>query len=335
MGGFMDCCGLSDIGRKRSSNEDQFLIADVCKSMRVHHTSLALDHQTRLFGETQGKLMLVADGMGGHEAGERASQLAIDGFVDYALNRLNWFMYEGCETDEDFEEQLRCALISCQKRIDHEVSAIPQRRGMGSTLTLAYIVWPKMFLVHVGDTRCYLFRDGQLQQLTRDHTLAELSEPAHQVDLELEQDERGNADEEAEIRRPMSNVLWNVIGGDDAEPHPDASAIELAMGDTILLCSDGLTNSITRKQLKDTLSSDRNTAEMCRQLIDEANSAGGSDNITVVIGRFLEHSEVELKLDAVELPIEASQPDTVDSEAPVSVELLSTSCQLVSRETPS
>ncbi|MCA9160390.1 MAG: serine/threonine-protein phosphatase, partial [Planctomycetales bacterium] len=238
--------------------------------------------------------------------------------VDYALNRLNWFMYEGCETDEDFEEQLKRALISCQKRIDHEVSAIPQRRGMGSTLTLAYIVWPKMFLVHVGDTRCYLSRGGQLQQLTRDHTLAELSESPREGNPELEHVEHANAD--AEIRRPMSSVLWNVIGGDDAEPHPDACAIELAMGDTILLCSDGLTNCVTRKQLQETLSSDRNTAEMCQQLIDKANSAGGSDNITVVIGRFVEHSEVELKLEAVELPIDASQPDTVDFEDAVSVE---------------
>ncbi|MCA9133018.1 MAG: hypothetical protein KDA45_07675, partial [Planctomycetales bacterium] len=105
MSGFMDCCGLSDIGRQRSSNEDQFLISDVCKSMRVHQTSLALDHQTRLFGETQGKLLLVADGMGGHEAGERASQLAIDSFVDYALNRLSWFISPSGESEEDFEEQ--------------------------------------------------------------------------------------------------------------------------------------------------------------------------------------------------------------------------------------
>lgn len=321
MGGFMDCCGLSDIGRRRSSNEDQFLIADVCKSMRVHHTSLALDHQTRLFGETQGKLMLVADGMGGHEAGERASQLAIDGFVDYALNRLNWFMYDGCETDEDFEHQLKRALISCQKRIDHEVSAIPQRRGMGSTLTLAYIVWPKLFLVHVGDTRCYFFRNGELQQLTRDHTLAELSQAIRRGAPELKRPERDSRlnddkqdDDELNLQEPMSNLLWNVIGGDGSQPHPDASAMELAMGDSVLLCSDGLANCVSRKQLKETLSSDRTSAEMCQHLINEANAAGGPDNITVVIGRFVEHEEVQPKLEAVELPIEASRAETVDFE---------------------
>ena len=78
MSGFMDCFGSSDIGRSRDTNEDHFLISDVCKSMRVHQTSLGLDHQTRLFGNTQGKLLMVADRMGGHDAGERASQLVLD-----------------------------------------------------------------------------------------------------------------------------------------------------------------------------------------------------------------------------------------------------------------
>lgn len=320
MSGMMDCCGMSDIGRQRSANEDQFMISDVCKSMRVHRTSLTLDHQTRLFGDSQGKLLLVADGMGGHEAGERASQVVIDAFVDYVLNRLSWFMFESCETDESFEQQLKDALISCQKRINREVEAIPQRRGMGSTLTLGYIVWPRMFLVHVGDSRCYLFRNGQLQQLTRDHTLANLATEA-QRKLDPDKafvDEEDCSDGE---EPPMANILWNAIGGDGDDPHPDASAIELELGDTLLFCTDGLTKHVSKQKLKELLSQQLGAEQLCQRLVSEANAGGGSDNITVVVSRFLEQQTDTRATEEIELPIPKSIADTVDFETP-SAELL-------------
>lgn len=279
---FMDCCGATDIGRQRSNNEDQFLIADVCRSMRVHRTSLALDHQTRLFGGSKAKLLLVADGMGGHESGERASQLVIDGFVDYVLNHLSWFLSAGQEHSEQFEEQLIAALVGCQNVIDREVQAIPQRRGMGSTLTLGYLVWPQMYLVHVGDTRCYLLRDAQLQQLTRDHTLAAALHAAG-----TEEATGLGAELEDENETPFSNILWNVIGGHSGAPHPDASAHELKVGDTIIFATDGLTKHVSKSRISEIASQEGlNASEICRALIDEANNAGGSDNITVVVGRF-------------------------------------------------
>ncbi|MCA9133612.1 MAG: hypothetical protein KDA45_10675, partial [Planctomycetales bacterium] len=103
------------------------------------------------------------------------------------------------------------ALLSCQKRIEREVAAIPQRRGMGSTLTLCYIVWPKMFVVHVGDSRCYLMRGGHLQPLTRDHTLAHWdaeSEPGNGSPPG-----RGlpNSNGKNKLKHPLAHVLWNVI----------------------------------------------------------------------------------------------------------------------------
>ncbi len=317
MSGFMDCSGLTDIGRKRPTNEDQFLISDVCKSMRVHQTSLALDHQTRLFGDTQGTLLLVADGMGGHEAGERASQLAIDGVVDYTLNRLGWFMLEGCETDEDFEDQLKEALISCQKKIDREVAAIPQRRGMGSTLTMAYIIWPKMFIVHVGDTRCYLLRDGKMQLLTRDHTLADL---ASEMDRSRQESEQMDEDEPAHEQRPFANVLWNVIGGDGDDPHPDALAIELAFGDALLLCSDGLSNHLNHRQISEVMRKDEGAAYLCQQLIDAANAAGGSDNITAIVCRFVDREKTTSMHEELEQPVSQSLEDTIEFETTPVVE---------------
>lgn len=311
MSGMMDCYGATDIGKKRRRNEDQFLISDVSKSMRVHHTSLALDHQTRLFGETKGKLLLVADGMGGHEAGERASQLVIDSIVDYVLNRLSWFMFESCLTDEDFEAQLKQGLVACQGRIDREVAAMPQRTGMGSTLTMGYIVWPRLFLVHVGDCRCYLLRDGQLQQLTRDHTLANLQAGRREDDTHA-----GDAETTEDQENPLTHVLWNVIGGGSKAPHPDALAYDLKLGDTLLLCSDGLTKHLSGRHIKEILSREEGTESICAKLIHAANNAGGSDNITVIVSRFADRVNESAMLEEVELPLDApSLADTAEFEA--------------------
>ena len=150
------------------------MIADLNKSMNVDQKSLASDHKTRLYGASQGKLLLVADGMGGHMAGERASQLVVDSIVNYVLDSLQWFFRLGTAVDEDFCEQFKNAVRHYQAVLQAEAKLIPQRRGMGTTLTLAYVIWPRMYVAHAGDSRCYVMRDGKLKQITRDHTLSQL-----------------------------------------------------------------------------------------------------------------------------------------------------------------
>jgi protein phosphatase len=140
MRGKMDCFGLTDRGRVRDHNEDQFLVADLTRSMLVHCTSLQLDDHTRLFGGAQGHLLLVADGMGGHAAGQRASTLAVDAMTRYVLNTMPWFFGLREGHDDDLREQLTEALERCQERIEQEASAHSERRSMGTTLTLAYLL---------------------------------------------------------------------------------------------------------------------------------------------------------------------------------------------------
>lgn len=312
MAGQMDLCGLSDIGKARTTNEDHFLIADVCKSMRIHHTSLALDHQTRLFGESQGKLLLVADGMGGHEAGERASELVIDSVVDYVLNRLTWFMHNEVSEDQGFEAHLKQALAACQHRIEHEVNAVPQWRGMGSTVTLAYLVWPRMFLVHAGDSRCYLLRDGHLQQLTRDHTLADLVAASDASGRTAPAFETVPPDPVSTKGRRMENVLWNAVGGGVDDLHPDASALDLQLGDGLLLCTDGLHKHVSRNRLQEILSQDRPTDQTCNSLVEEANRHGGTDNITAIVCRFRDAATDELAVQEVERELK-TDPQLADT----------------------
>jgi protein phosphatase len=281
MNGKMDCCGDTHVGVRRATNEDQFLIAELNKSMRVLQTSLGLDHQTRMFGTSQGKLMVVADGMGGHEAGERASQLAVDSVVTYVLNTMQWFFRFDAENDQEVREELCASLLHCQKMLADEVDSLPQRHGMGTTLTMAYLLWPRLYLVHVGDSRCYLLRGGKLRQITRDHTLAQLSKEASgETDPDADEDEGPQA--------KGSNSLWNVISASDDHLSPEIYTAELQLGDVLLLCTDGLYKHVRRQRLAEVLQSGRNSQQICQALIDEANNDGGSDNITVVAARFCE-----------------------------------------------
>jgi len=281
MAGKMDCYGRTDIGRRRETNQDQFLIADLVKSMQVHQTSLGLDHQTRLFGHSLGKLLVVADGMGGAAAGERASQLAIDALATYVLNTLDWFFRLDAGREQDFVTELEDALRRCQQEIEREVQKSPRKQGMGTTLTMAYIIWPRLFLLHVGDSRCYQIRDGKMLRLTTDHTVAQQCVEAGTLQPE-----------EAEQSR-WSNVLWNFLGRNDDDIAPEVHKVELQLGDSLLLCTDGLTKHVTDERLVKQFRGGKTAREICDGLVAAANEAGGSDNITAIVARFVDAREAE------------------------------------------
>jgi protein phosphatase len=281
MQGKMDCHGLSDIGRVRKSNQDQFLIADLAKSMRVYQTSLSIEDQTRLFGGSQGKLLLVADGVGGNLAGDRASTLAVDSVTTYVLNNMRWLFRLDEQLENDFLDDLKCALEHSQQQISAEVESMPARKGMGTTTTMAYIVWPRLYVIHAGDSRCYLLRNFKLKQITTDHTVAQQFV-----------DEGVLGPEDAETSQ-WANVLWNVVGCGSDELNPEAYKAELKLEDTLLLCTDGLSKHVSDEQIAQLLNTDVNAEEACRRLVDAANEAGGTDNITVVIARFRDRDEQE------------------------------------------
>ena len=271
----MDCFGLTDSGRKRPTNQDHFLIADLNKSMRVHDTSLTLDNEARVYGGSQGKLLIVADGMGGEAAGERACTIAVDQVTTYVLNSLAWCFRLEEGSEQDFEDHLKEALRSCQRSIQSAVGKHPEMKSMGTTMTMVYIVWPRAFVVHVGDSRCYLLRDHQLDQITVDHTMSEIMVEAGQMSRE-------------EARHsPMGNALWNVLGGRSDELLVDIYKITLERDDILLLCTDGLYDMVPHEKLEELLSSRTSAEVTCRKLVDLANENGGRDNITVIVSHFL------------------------------------------------
>jgi len=270
----MDCYGASHVGRVRENNEDQFLIADLKKSVIIHHTSLSYDDETELLGASQAKLMLVADGVGGNAAGERASSLALEGVVQYLLNAMHWIFRPEDDREDTFLEDLKLALQYSQEKIQYAAAAVPSQQGMGTTITMAYIVWPHVYLVHAGDSRAYLCRDGELVRLTHDQTYAQSLADA------------GVFTPEQIEKSPLNHVLSSLLGCDPDHLNPEVYKSELRMEDTLLLCTDGLTRHLSEPQIAAFLTAQQSARTVCGQLIDAANEAGGRDNTTVIVARF-------------------------------------------------
>ncbi|WP_182869317.1 PP2C family protein-serine/threonine phosphatase [Rhodopirellula sp. JC639] len=264
--------GLTDVGMKRSVNQDQFLIAELSKSMLVSASSLAEINTGRFFGGIQGQVLLVADGMGGHAAGEKASSIVLQHLIGRLLNSVHWFFQSDTGSEEEFINGLRNLLRDAHSRLLAESREDRAAAGMGTTLTMAYIHWPTMYVVHAGDSRCYLIRDGAARQITTDHTLAR------------QMVEAGGMKPEDEAGSRWSNILWNVVGGNNqrsllAEVH----RVDLEKNDSIVLCSDGLYRYLDADQLPVVLAEEPDASVVCRQLVDFANERGGEDNVTVIV----------------------------------------------------
>ncbi len=259
--------GITDIGRERSRNEDQFAIADLRRILRVQHSSIPQPES--LLGDALGHLMVVADGMGGHRGGEVASAMAVVGIENLLLNTISWL----CRLQGDgVLRELHEALQTTDRWVEQAATPDPGLRGMGTTLTVAYVVHNSLYVAHAGDSRCYLLRNGRLQRLTRDHTL---------VEAMLKE---GAITAEEAAHHNMRNVVLNAVGGGTRGVEPEVHKHQLKADDIVMLCTDGLTGMMKDDEIAQMLAGD--PAEACRKLVDEANARGGRDNITVVVGRF-------------------------------------------------
>ncbi|MEZ6187617.1 MAG: protein phosphatase 2C domain-containing protein [Planctomycetota bacterium] len=262
----LDCAGATHTGQVRKSNQDQYLIARLSGGAEVRDTSLPdlEDHSSR----NDRWLLGVADGMGGLQDGHRASSLALRTVFEH-LARTR-------EPSPAESQELRAALVRAfAKGRDALEGQHAANSRMGTTLTLAHVEWPRLLVAHLGDSRCYLLREGTLRRLTADHTLAQ-----QLVNEGVLRESRAGESRFAHI------LVKALTNSGSEKPAPDLSRLELAHGDRLLLCSDGLTGEVPEEELQELLARDASADALCQQLIDRANEAGGRDNIAVVVARF-------------------------------------------------
>lgn len=264
--------GLSDRGRVRQTNQDQYLVAELARALHVRQSSV--QRAGVYFGARRGQLLLLADGAGGHAGGEQASALAVDTIESLALNTLRWVLDLRSEDENQVLPELQAALRGADSRIFDETAQRPELRGMATTLTMAYALGDRLYVVHVGDSRCYLLRRGELHLLTRDHTLVN--------DLVS----RGAIRPEDAAGHRLRHVITNAVGGHEPGLQAEAHRLDLEVGDTVLLCSDGLHSMVDHATIARLLAAEPDPAHACRALVDEANARGGEDNVTVVVARF-------------------------------------------------
>lgn len=264
--------GMTDRGKVRPTNEDQFLAAELTKSMRVWQTSL--EGPRVQVGEERAHLFLVADGMGGHRAGERASTLAVTAIEHFTLNSFKWFFGTDSSEAKKVLAQFQAALTQADAAIVEEAADKPELRGMGTTVTMAFQLGAQLCVVHVGDSRAYLYRERELHQLTKDHTLV----------ADLVRTGAIQPDEAAGHR--MRHVITNVVGGPEAGVKVEARALQIQPGDRLLLCSDGLNEGVTDEAIAAALDGEADVEVAARQLLAQAMAGPAKDNITLVVASF-------------------------------------------------
>ena len=244
--------GLTDVGRRRESNQDSLLVSP------------------------ERGLYAVADGMGGHAAGEVASHIAIEALSE--VLRDTTFVRDNADA-QNVATRLQDALIEGNRRICDSVVTRGEWRGMGTTIVALVTLKDRAVIGHVGDSRAYLLRDGILRRLTNDHSWV-----SEQVRMGLMTDEEAH-------RHPMRNIVTRALGNRPALD-VDINEAEALASDLFLLCSDGLNSMLTDREILETLQGNTNDPEVaCRKLVEAANNKGGEDNITVIVCRLVDDAD--------------------------------------------
>jgi serine/threonine protein phosphatase PrpC len=245
--------GVTHVGRQRQHNEDSFLV------------------------ESNAKLFLVADGMGGHAAGEIASRIAVDSISEFILHTKEDDGTWPHAYDEQFKRstnRLMAAVRIANTRVLEAMRKDARLRGMGTTVVACMADADIMSFAHVGDSRAYMIRDNALSRITNDHSWV------------FEQVQAGMLTEAEAEKHPLRNVITRALGG-ALQVNPDASEIHTKPGDVFLLCSDGLTGMVPEEEILRIVTESPNLEDGCKKLIDEANERGGLDNITAILVKTL------------------------------------------------
>ena len=258
--------GLSDRGLQRDNNEDHFMVADLTrKVIGVHENQLhpeLFHHDIGL----RGTILVVADGLGGHEGGEVASRLAVDIVAQALVN--------AAEPALPMSEQIMRAVDMAHEAICQHHGASGRTRHMASTLTMVHVGHGVLTIAQVGDSRAYRFSGGKLMLLTDDQTVVHMMQ------------KKGMLTPEEAQNHPHRNIILQALG-QDKSVLPEIQTLPFSHNDYLLLCSDGLSSYVAHEHIEEILSSGEDEHVRCRRLVEAANAAGGADNVTVLLARLI------------------------------------------------
>jgi serine/threonine protein phosphatase PrpC len=267
----IDFYGLTHVGNVRTVNQDNFLICSIRRTVEPLLTSLPALDRLPLEPERVALLAMVADGVGGGPMGEAASRFAVEAVTQYVVRCIRLSSGGDAGGETDFPTALENAAREVHAELLRQTEHDPALAGTATTLTFWLGMWPRSYILQVGDSRCYILRDGQLSQISRDQTMAQ------------ELIDSGTLSRTEAHRSRWVNVLSSSIGG--TQNAPVVSYLHQVWGTVGLLCSDGLTKHVTDGRIRERLLGMRSARQVCHDLVQDALDGGGSDNITVVVGR--------------------------------------------------
>jgi protein phosphatase len=268
----IDVHGLTHIGKVRKQNQDHFLIASIHKRVEVHRTSLPEEHQAGFGDQRVAYVAMVADGVGGGEGGAEASATALENAMEYVASSMDCY-YRTDSHEEDFINALQDAAHLSHRAVVDRARAAKVEGKMATTLTLFMGVWPWIYLLQVGDSRYYAMVDGKLTQISRDQTVAQ------------ELLDKGVFTRADAARSQFANVLSSSLGGEQTVPV--VTRVRNMWNSITLICSDGLTKHVSDERIADRLRTMQSARQVCEQLLQDALDGGGTDNITIIVGRLL------------------------------------------------
>jgi PPM family protein phosphatase len=302
----VDFGAVSHTGKVRSHNEDHFLVSRVSRKQEVLLTNVPENQFPAQAGD-QAYSMIVADGMGGMAAGEVASQMAITTGLKLFQKSPKWgFKINKREARELFE-RVNGYLQEIDMVLTERSEADRRLFGMGTTLTAAYSIGVDLFIIHLGDSRAYLYRNGGLVRLTKDHTVAQAMADAGYI-----------TPEEVPYHNKR-NVLTNFLGGHHGKVSADVRWLRLKNADRLLLCSDGLSDMVDDDSIAQIMGAHDQPRDAAQSLLEKALDRGGRDNVTVIVARYeiptlaaQTHRE-----SAVTAPVAVESTDSLEAVSPL------------------
>jgi len=271
--GDVDGWGLTHPGKVRETNQDHFLVGGLASGVHVINSSLGHTEDSVVYLDRTASLAVVADGVGGSSGGEHAARVAVEALVQEVSRSFHHAAFTEAKDPDVFVRLLHDAALTCHASLLQRAEKEPDKGSFATALTFFLGLWPHAYLLQVGDTRCYIHQNGRLTQVTRDQTWAQDLIDAGTLSQTKAQASR------------WANVLSSSIGGQESAPV--VTRIERNWGDVLLFCSDGLTKHVSDERIAERIAAMTSSRQLAEALLQDALDDGGSDNVTIIVGRTL------------------------------------------------